>query len=108
MIRWVRESIAGSNCPPADFGLGISIGLFFFLPPLDVPPTQKATPPLTCSSATATFPWPTGFLRYFCRIKTASACKSSFLRTLAPQKTIFIKLALFFVSFKAFAHNARS
>jgi hypothetical protein len=106
MIRWVRESIAGSNCPPADFGLGISIGLF--LPPLDVPPAQKATPPLTCSSASATFPWPTGFLRYFCRIKTASACKSSFLRTLAPQKTIFIKLASFFVSFKPIAHNARS
>ncbi len=107
MIRWLRESIAGSNCPPADFGLGISlIGLL--LPPLDVAAAQKATPPLTCSSASATFPLPTGFLRYCCRIKTASACKSSFLRTLAPQKTIFIKLALFFVSFKAFAHNARS
>jgi hypothetical protein len=83
MRRWVRESIAGSNCPPADFGLGISIGLF--LPPLDVAAAQKATPPLTCSSASATFPLPTGFLRYCCRIKTASACKSSFLRTLAPQ-----------------------
>ncbi|MDF0555250.1 hypothetical protein [Kamptonema sp. UHCC 0994] len=78
IIRWVRESMAGSNCPPADFGFGISlIGLL--LPPLDVAPAQKATPPLSCSSASATFPLPTGFLRYCCRIKTASTCKSSFL-----------------------------
>lgn len=85
MSRCVRVSIAGSNCPPADFGFGMSeIGLF--LPPLEVAPVQKTMSPLRCTSAIATLALPTGLPRYRSRIKVAPSFNTFNLRfrTLAP------------------------
>lgn len=81
--RLVRESILGSNCPPFDFGFGGGVGLLA----LDVPPAQKTTFSWRCTSAIATFPLPTGFLRYSSRIWAASSRKRSLLRVSAPYRT---------------------